>query len=82
MSSIEDLTVGAKGFKNTWISIEIKGFSQRVLKNHKGLKEYFEKIYFMNIGDQISQSSFHQYTGYFCFKVDFKFSILPSKAAR
>ena len=53
MSSIEDLTVGAKGFKNTWISIEIKGFSQRVLKNHKGLKEYLEKIYFMNIGDQI-----------------------------
>ena len=37
MSSIEDLVVGAKGFKNTWISIEIKGFSLRVLKNHKGL---------------------------------------------
>ena len=40
MSSIEDLVFGAKGFKNTWISIEIKGFSLRVLKNHKGLNTW------------------------------------------
>ena len=32
----------ANGFKNTWIIIEIIGFSQSVLKNHKGLKVFLE----------------------------------------